>query len=92
MFLFILVASTHDRDVFSFYPDDGVCTGFEEVLTRYREIVPTLGLAGAAVQPLTVTLGIGQHIVIRKSVNLFFTVFIFLLQDLHRLHPLLRWQ
>lgn len=39
-------ASTHDRDVFSFYPDDGVCTGFEQVLTRYREIVPTLRLAG----------------------------------------------
>ncbi|XP_061990105.1 E3 ubiquitin-protein ligase RGLG2-like [Rosa rugosa] len=39
-------ASTHDQDVFSFYPDDCVCTGFEEVLTRYREIVPTLRLAG----------------------------------------------
>ncbi|KAM5567996.1 E3 ubiquitin-protein ligase RGLG2-like [Rosa sericea] len=39
-------ASTHDQDIFSFYPDDCVCTGFEEVLTRYREIVPTLRLAG----------------------------------------------
>ncbi|KAL6190468.1 hypothetical protein ACLB2K_036865 [Fragaria x ananassa] len=39
-------ASTHDQDVFSFYPDDCVCTGFEEVLTRYREIVPALRLAG----------------------------------------------
>ncbi|XP_050374365.1 E3 ubiquitin-protein ligase RGLG5-like [Argentina anserina] len=39
-------ASTHDQDVFSFYPDDCVCTGFEEVLTRYREIVPGLRLAG----------------------------------------------
>lgn len=92
VFLFILVASTHDKDVFSFYPEDCVCTGFEEVLTRYREIVPTLRLAGAAVPPLTIPLGIGQCMVIRKSVNLFFTVFTFLLQDLHLLHPLLRWQ
>ncbi|XP_038704854.1 E3 ubiquitin-protein ligase RGLG2-like isoform X2 [Tripterygium wilfordii] len=39
-------ATTHDQDVFSFYPDGGVCNGFEEVLTRYREIVPQLTLAG----------------------------------------------
>ncbi|CDP16621.1 unnamed protein product [Coffea canephora] len=39
-------ASTHDQDVFSFYPDDEVCNGFEEVLSRYREIVPQLKLAG----------------------------------------------
>lgn len=39
-------ASTHDQDVFSFYPDEGVCNGFEEVLSRYREIVPQLKLAG----------------------------------------------
>ncbi|KAM1428510.1 hypothetical protein ACFX2I_044828 [Malus domestica] len=38
-------ASTHDQDVFSFY-DDRYCNGFEEVLTRYREIVPKLRLAG----------------------------------------------
>ncbi|XP_021902334.1 E3 ubiquitin-protein ligase RGLG2-like isoform X2 [Carica papaya] len=38
--------STHDRDVFSFYPDSKPCNGFEEVLTRYREIVPNLQLAG----------------------------------------------
>lgn len=39
-------ASTHDQDVFSFYPDERCCNGFEEVLTRYREIVPSLRLAG----------------------------------------------
>ncbi|KAH0984931.1 hypothetical protein GBA52_012108 [Prunus armeniaca] len=38
-------ASTHDQDVFSFYYDR-YCNGFEEVLTRYREIVPHLRLAG----------------------------------------------
>ncbi|KAM7506567.1 hypothetical protein LguiA_017020 [Lonicera macranthoides] len=39
--------STHDQDVFSFYPeDDRYCNGFEEVLNRYREIVPHLRLAG----------------------------------------------
>ncbi|KAI4350610.1 hypothetical protein L6164_005055 [Bauhinia variegata] len=39
-------ASTHDQDVFSFYPDERFCNGFEEVLSRYREIVPDLRLAG----------------------------------------------
>ncbi|KAJ7013991.1 hypothetical protein NC653_003576 [Populus alba x Populus x berolinensis] len=39
-------ASTHDQDVFSFYPDERFCNGFEEVLSRYREIVPNLRLAG----------------------------------------------
>ncbi|EPS58379.1 hypothetical protein M569_16435, partial [Genlisea aurea] len=39
-------ASTHDQDVFSFNPDDRFCVGFEEVLSRYREIVPRLKLAG----------------------------------------------
>ncbi|XP_038718274.1 E3 ubiquitin-protein ligase RGLG2-like [Tripterygium wilfordii] len=39
-------ASTHDQDVFSFYPDDRFCHGFEEVLSRYQEIVPNLRLAG----------------------------------------------
>ncbi|KAK8526377.1 hypothetical protein V6N13_017419 [Hibiscus sabdariffa] len=39
-------ASTHDQDVFSFYPEERFCAGFEEVLTRYREIVPQLRLAG----------------------------------------------
>jgi E3 ubiquitin-protein ligase RGLG len=40
-------ASTHDQEVFSFYPeDDRYCNGFEEVLSRYREIVPHLRLAG----------------------------------------------
>lgn len=40
------VASTHDKHVFSFYPDHRPCHGFEEVLTRYREIVPLLTLSG----------------------------------------------
>ncbi|KAL5718024.1 RING-type E3 ubiquitin transferase [Ranunculus cassubicifolius] len=39
-------ASTHDQDVFSFYPDDRLCDGFEEALSRYRQIVPNLRLAG----------------------------------------------
>ncbi|PSS13623.1 E3 ubiquitin-protein like [Actinidia chinensis var. chinensis] len=39
-------ASTHDQSVFSFYPDTRFCNGFEEVLRRYREIVPHLLLSG----------------------------------------------
>ncbi|KAK7266606.1 hypothetical protein RIF29_19255 [Crotalaria pallida] len=39
-------ASTHDQDVFSFHSDERFCNGFEEVLSRYREIVPQLKLAG----------------------------------------------
>lgn len=42
----ILAASTHDQDVFSFYPDGRFCNGFEEVLSRYWELVPNLKLAG----------------------------------------------
>ncbi|CAK9137524.1 unnamed protein product [Ilex paraguariensis] len=39
-------ASTHDQEVFSFHPDERFCDGFEEVLSRYRELVPHLRLAG----------------------------------------------
>ncbi|XP_011652307.1 E3 ubiquitin-protein ligase RGLG1 [Cucumis sativus] len=39
-------ASTHDQDVFGFYPEGRFCDGFEDVLNRYREIVPHLRLAG----------------------------------------------
>ncbi|KAF9681801.1 hypothetical protein SADUNF_Sadunf05G0040400 [Salix dunnii] len=39
-------ASTHDKHVFSFYPDNRPCNGLEEALTRYREIVPHLNLSG----------------------------------------------
>ncbi|PON69474.1 Copine [Trema orientale] len=39
-------ASTHDKHVFSFYSDHRPCHGFEEVLRRYREIVPHLSLSG----------------------------------------------
>ncbi|KAI3761907.1 hypothetical protein L1987_52330 [Smallanthus sonchifolius] len=39
-------ASTHDQEVFSFFPEERFCNGFEEVLSRYREIVPHLKLAG----------------------------------------------
>ncbi|RAL47558.1 hypothetical protein DM860_011296 [Cuscuta australis] len=39
-------ASTHDQEVFSFFPDERFCNGFEEVLSRYRELVPQLRLAG----------------------------------------------
>lgn len=41
-----LAASTHEQDVFSFYPDEKFCNGFEDVLSRYQEIVPHLRLAG----------------------------------------------
>ncbi|MED6199777.1 hypothetical protein PIB30_079065 [Stylosanthes scabra] len=41
-----LSASTHDQDVFSFFPDDSFCNGFEQVLSKYREIIPHLKLAG----------------------------------------------
>lgn len=39
-------ATTHDQHVFSFYPDHRPCHGFEEALTRYKEIVPYLKLSG----------------------------------------------
>ncbi|GKC20004.1 E3 ubiquitin protein ligase RGLG2-like protein, partial [Tanacetum coccineum] len=39
-------ATTHDQHVFSFYPQDRFCNGFEDVMGRYREIVPQLTLAG----------------------------------------------
>ncbi|XP_011040112.1 PREDICTED: E3 ubiquitin-protein ligase RGLG2-like isoform X1 [Populus euphratica] len=38
--------TTHDKKVFSFYPDDQVCHGFEEVRSRYRKLVPHVHLAG----------------------------------------------
>ncbi|GER52817.1 calcium-dependent phospholipid-binding protein [Striga asiatica] len=38
--------STHDQDVFSFYPDGRSCDGFEEALARYRDIVPYVRLSG----------------------------------------------
>ncbi|CAI9780614.1 unnamed protein product [Fraxinus pennsylvanica] len=39
-------ASTHDQDVFSFYPAERFCNGFEDVLSCYKEIVPNVKLAG----------------------------------------------
>ncbi|KAI5562796.1 hypothetical protein BDE02_15G074400 [Populus trichocarpa] len=39
-------ASTHDQEVFSFFPDERFCNGFAEVLTQYRELAPQLRLAG----------------------------------------------
>lgn len=44
--MFFFVASTHDQQVFSFYPDHRPCHGFEEALTRYKDIVPLLKLSG----------------------------------------------
>ncbi|XP_059433203.1 E3 ubiquitin-protein ligase RGLG3-like [Corylus avellana] len=40
-------ATTHDKYVFSFYPDHRYCNGFEEALARYRTIVPCLNLSGS---------------------------------------------
>lgn len=42
----LCLASTHDQEVFSFNEDESYCNGFEEVLRRYRELVPRLRLAG----------------------------------------------
>ncbi|KAK4490649.1 hypothetical protein RD792_001340 [Penstemon davidsonii] len=39
-------ATTHDQYVFSFYPDHRPCNGFEEALSRYKEILPFLYLSG----------------------------------------------
>nr|AKQ06188.1 E3 ubiquitin-protein ligase RGLG1-like protein [Momordica charantia] len=39
-------ASTRDQHVFSFYPDHRPCKGFNEALSRYREILPYLSLSG----------------------------------------------
>ncbi|KAG6472680.1 E3 ubiquitin-protein ligase RGLG2-like [Zingiber officinale] len=39
-------ASTHDQEIFGFYPDNRPCEGFGEALERYKELVPNLRLAG----------------------------------------------
>ncbi|KAJ8465827.1 hypothetical protein OPV22_028379 [Ensete ventricosum] len=39
-------ASTHDQEVFSFYPENQPCNGFEEALGRYKELIPNARLAG----------------------------------------------
>ncbi|XP_044480596.1 E3 ubiquitin-protein ligase RGLG4-like isoform X1 [Mangifera indica] len=39
-------ATTHDQEVFSFHSDHTPCHGFEEVLSCYRKIVPSLRLSG----------------------------------------------
>ncbi|XP_047943681.1 E3 ubiquitin-protein ligase RGLG2-like isoform X2 [Salvia hispanica] len=41
-----MVVTTHDKDVFSFYEDNRPCNGFEEALSRYRQIVPHVRLSG----------------------------------------------
>ncbi|EYU27632.1 hypothetical protein MIMGU_mgv1a009690mg [Erythranthe guttata] len=40
------IVSTHDQDVFSFYQGNRPCNGFGEALSRYKEIVPNVRLAG----------------------------------------------
>ncbi|KAM0016353.1 putative copine [Helianthus debilis subsp. tardiflorus] len=42
---YLIAASTHDQDVFSFYPEERCYNGFEEVLSRYRELLPHIKLA-----------------------------------------------
>ncbi|KAF3337243.1 E3 ubiquitin-protein ligase RGLG2-like protein [Carex littledalei] len=39
-------STTHDKHVFGFFPDQRPCNGFEEVLYRYRELLPVLNLSG----------------------------------------------
>lgn len=41
-----LAVTTHDKDVFSFYPDGSPCDGFREALQRYRELAPGIKLSG----------------------------------------------
>ncbi|PWA74392.1 copine [Artemisia annua] len=43
---FAYAASTHDQDVFSFNPEERCCNGIKEALSRYKEILPHLMLAG----------------------------------------------
>ncbi|KAJ0878716.1 putative copine, von Willebrand factor A-like domain superfamily [Helianthus annuus] len=43
---YLIAASTHDQEVFIFYPEERCYNGFEEVLSRYRELLPHLKLAG----------------------------------------------
>ncbi|KAF9619463.1 hypothetical protein IFM89_007038 [Coptis chinensis] len=57
-------ASTHDKHVFSFYPNDKPCNGFEEALMRYREIVPQLRLAGPTSFAPVIEMAIG---IVEKS-------------------------
>ncbi|KAL2620521.1 hypothetical protein R1flu_000726 [Riccia fluitans] len=38
--------TTHDQRVFSFFPNNRPCEGFQEALGRYRQLVPHLRLAG----------------------------------------------
>ncbi|KAJ4846850.1 hypothetical protein Tsubulata_030521 [Turnera subulata] len=58
LYLYEFAASTHDQEVFSFFPDERLCNGFEEVLERYRELVPRLRLAGPTSVALIIETGI----------------------------------
>lgn len=44
--MFGIPASTHDQDIFSFYPNEQPCNGFQDALARYKELLPHLRLAG----------------------------------------------
>lgn len=39
-------ATTHNSQVFSFYPDGGVAHGLDDALRRYKEVAPHVKLAG----------------------------------------------
>ncbi|PWA98527.1 E3 ubiquitin-protein ligase RGLG2 [Artemisia annua] len=56
-------ATTHDQHLFSFYPEDRSRNGFEDVMGRYREIVPQLTLAG----PISFVLAIEQAMTIAEK-------------------------
>lgn len=67
-------ASTHDQEVFSFFSDERFCNGFEEVLSRYRELVPQLRLAGAASSQLLILVAFIDDFYLINS-SIFFIIF-----------------
>lgn len=56
-----LAGSTQDRNVFSFYPDQRPSNGFNEVLSRYRELVPHVRLAGMLIFKMVALLHIEHY-------------------------------
>ena len=87
MCISMLAASTHDQEVFSFYSDERFCNGFEEVLGRYKELVPHLRLAGCSL-PVCYVMSYFSIVVIFYLLYFHYSS---LGQDLHLLHLSLKW-